>query len=147
MQNGQIKVVILIYIIQEFVLKSFQGNKPRQIHIGIAEAKVFMIVCYYVILGSVGLSTYTYFITTDDDTAEAFQHYFMCQSVGVVPGLDCGDLPNVRLQEFGKLASVAATLIGLSPLVSLIFVVRLSCSRKYFTARTFQSSKTMFQVM
>ena len=101
-----------------------------------------MNVCYYVILGCIGLSTYTYFITTDNDTAEAFQYYFTCQSVGIVPGLDCGDPPDVQPQELGKLASVAAILIDLSPLASLIFIVKLNCGRKCFMARTFQTSKT-----
>ena len=78
-------------------------------------------------MGCLGVTTFTYLIATNDETTVAFQEYFTCHSFGIVPGLDCGDIPNVRPQVFGALALVSAILIGLIPLINLIFIVKWTC--------------------
>ena len=81
-------------------------------------------------MGCIGLSAFTYFIATGDETAVAFHNYFTCHSFGIVPGLDCGDIPNVRPplpQVFGALALASVILIGLLPLINLIFTVKWTC--------------------
>ena len=78
-------------------------------------------------MGCLGLSAFTYLTTTDVETTLAFQDYFTCHSYGIVPGLDCGDPPNLRLQVFATLASLSISLIGLIPLVNLIFTVKWTC--------------------
>ena len=113
-------------------MKQLQHNKRPKGHTGKAEAKIFFIVCYYVLVGTVTLTTYTYFITTDDETMEAFQEYFTCQSVGMQSDRDCGDPPDVRLRVFYTLASVAGILQGLLPLVILIFVMNCSCYKRCY---------------
>ena len=102
-------------------------SAPRHHNIGIAEVKIFIIACYYIIQGCAGLSIFTYLIATKDETAIVFQDYFTCHSFGIVPGLDCGDIPNVHPQVFGILASVSVILIGLLPLINLIFIVKWTC--------------------
>ena len=84
-------------------------------------------LCYYTLFGCLGLTTFTYVISSSDETAAAFQDYFTCHSFGIVPGLDCGDIPNVRPQVFGALALVSVILIGLVPLINLIFTVKWTC--------------------
>ena len=111
-------------------MKQLQHNRPPKSHIGKAEAKISFIVCYYVLMGTVALTTYTYFITTANDTSEALQAYFTCQSIGIQPDRDCGDPPDVRLQAFYTLAAVAAILPGLLPLVILIFIVNCTCDKR-----------------
>ena len=81
-------------------------------------------------MGCFGLSAFTYFIATGDKTIIAFRDYFTCQSFGIVQGLDCEDIPGVHPplpQVFGALTLVSAILIGLLPLINLIFTVKLTC--------------------
>ena len=89
-----------------------------------------MIACYYTLIGCCGLYAFTYFIATGDKTIVAFRDYFTCQSFGIVQGLDCGDIPGVHPplpQVFGGLTLVSVILIGLLPLINLIFTVKLTC--------------------
>ena len=98
-------------------------NDPK-VYVWNAEAKIFVIMCYYIVMGSVTLCAYSYFLVTADETTEAFQTYFLCQSV---PGSsDCGDPPLAPLRAFNALASAAYFIQGLFPAIVLIFVV--SCS-------------------
>ena len=92
----------------------------------IAEVKIFIFILYNPIIGCVALSAYTFFITTDDETPEALQKYFKSHSVGIVPGLDFGDPPNVQPQDsvFGQVGLVSYFLIDLIPLFCLIFIVK-----------------------
>ena len=111
-------------------MKQLQHNKHPKNHIKKAEVKILSIMCYYVLIVVVALTNYTYFIATDDETLEAFQAYFMCQSVGIQPDRDCGDPPDVRLRVFYTLTSVSAILLGLLPLVILIFIIKCSCDKR-----------------
>ena len=87
-------------------------------------------MCYYVTVGASTLTVYCYSITTDDKISKAFQNYFMCQSIGIQPDRDCGDSPDIQLQEFNTLTSVAAIIQGLFPLIILIFIMNCSCDRR-----------------
>ena len=122
-----------MFYFQEFVLKQFQENlqQIRRHHIGMAEVKICIIVCYHVIIGCLGLSTATYFTTTRDETTIALQEYFTCQSYDVVPALDCGDFPlNAHPRMFGTLSSISAISISLAPLISLIFSLKCTWTSK-----------------
>ena len=123
-------------------MKKQRRNDPK-VYIWSAEAKIFVIMCYYIAMGSVTLCVYAYFLTTADETAEAFQTYFLCQSVGMVPGWDCGDPPNARLHVFNILESASYFLQGLFPIIVLIFVVNCSKSRlcQKFHKNTLPNSK------
>ena len=93
-------------------------------------------------MGILTLSTYTYYLATDDETLEAYQSYFTCQSVGIRSDRDCGDVPNIRLQEFNAVASVALFLQGLLPLMILTFIVSCRCCSKNQLSRTLSKSKS-----
>lgn len=95
-----------------------------------AQAKILVIMVYYVVMGSVALSAYAYFTVTNDDYFEAYTTYFDCQSVGVVPDRDCGEPPAIQSSALYRLATAALFLQGLLPTVILIFVV--SCSNTRF---------------
>lgn len=75
-------------------------------------------MCYYVIIGVVLMTGYTFFITNNDRTLESFKSYFSCHSVGVQLGIDCGEPPE---DLFLILTSVSAILIGLFPVIILIY--------------------------
>ena len=97
-----------------------QHCKDSKGYVWNAEAKILVIMCLYIVMGSVTLCTFSYFVVTANETSEAFQTYFSCQSVVMVPDRDCGD---VRLQGFNVLAFAANLSQGLFPAVVLIFVV------------------------
>ena len=95
-----------------------------------AEIKIFVIMCYYVVMGTFTLSTYTYRLATDSGLVNVLQLYFACQSIGVQPDVDRGDPPDVQLQEFSVVATVSFVLQGLLPLIVFTFIVNCSCGGK-----------------
>ena len=97
-----------------------------------AEIKIFVIMCYYVVMGTFTLSTYAYSLATrtDDGLVNVLQLYFACQSIGIQPDGDCGDAPNIGLQGFDVVATVSFVLQGLLPLVVFTFIVNCSCHSK-----------------
>ena len=100
---------------------------PMTLTIALVDKETFRKERDSIILGCLGLSSFTYLIATSNEAVVAFQEYFTCHSFGIVPGLDCGDSPNVRLQVFGALVLVSVILIGLIPLINLIFTVKWTC--------------------
>ena len=130
------------YFMQEFILKRFNLQSSSG-QVTKAEIKIFVIMCYYVIMGTFTLSTYTYSLSTDDDFVNVLQLYFACQSLGIQPGKDCGEAPDIRLQGFSVVATVSFALQGLLPLVVFTFIVNCSCctcSKKH--SKTISKSKS-----
>ena len=105
----------------------FLGLQRPKGHITKAEIKIFVIMCYYVVLGILTLSAYSYYLTTDD---KEFQSYFACQSIGIQPDRDCGDAPDVQLQKFTVVSAVSYILQSLLPLVFIIFITNCNCCSK-----------------
>lgn len=75
------------------------------------------------------MTSYTFFITSNERILESYQTYFLCQSIGVQPDIDCGEPPK---STFHTLASVPAISLGLLPGVILTFTVKCTCTGKYF---------------
>lgn len=98
----------------------------KAVQIGMAEAKILFVVCYYVILGIFGLVTLTYFEATNPSNLKAIMEYFRCQLPGFHPdeGNQCGQKPSVRLLPFNVLSAVGIIQLGFIPLVILVFTVR-----------------------
>ena len=115
--------VDLVHFIQEFFLKRFDLQRSRsKSHVTKAEVKIFVIMCYYVVMGIFTLSIYGYYLAADTGTFSEFQEYSACQSVGIQPDRDCGDAPDFRSQEIDVLAFVSSVLQILLPLIILIFI-------------------------
>ena len=100
-----------------------------------AEVKIIVIMCYYVIVGTLAYSTYGYFLATDTGlrTFREFQEYATCQSIGIQADRprDCGDAPDFRPLGTDVLVSASFILQLLLPLVILIFITNCrSCSKK-----------------
>ena len=121
---------------KRFHLRGSNGQATK------AEIKIFVIMCYYVVMGSFTLSTYAYHLATDDGLISVLQSYFACQSVGIQPDRDCGDAPDIRLQEFDVVATVSFVLQGLLPLVVFTFIVNCSCCSKKHPLKTLSKSKS-----
>lgn len=118
---------------QEFVLKQFHlGFQRPKGHVTKAEIKILVIMCYYVVVDILTLSTYSYYLATFGEIFQEFRSYFDCQSAGIQPDRDCGDAPDVQLQEFTVVSSMSYILQSLLPLVVLIFIANCSyCSKKH----------------
>lgn len=111
---------------QEFMIKPV-ANSASKGRIRKAQAKLFLIKCYYTLFGVVVITTYTLLFTMSRRSTESFRTYFMCQSSGVQTDLDCGQPSNIA---FHTLASVSNILGGLMPGVILIFTAKCTCFKK-----------------
>ena len=93
----------------------------------LVEVKVFILLCYYVVLGVVVVTSYT--STAGDATVNSFSvelaRYFLCEITGVTPGKVCS---RQGFEPFINPAfSIAGYMLaGLYPLVNLIFAINLS---------------------
>ena len=97
--------------------------------VGKLQAKLLFIVFYYIIVGTVVLTIFTYFEITDEADREAIEQHFVCQSTGLQPDKDCGSPPDVHLEVFNSLSGVAIVLIGLLPAVILGFTGKCDCNK------------------
>ncbi len=97
--------------------------------IGKAEMKIFVIMCYYMLLGIILLSAFTYNHAAVEEGVIEFRTYFCCQSAGIQSGRDCGDSPEVHQQMLRGLLLVGRFLQCLFPIVVLTFVMDWKCNR------------------
>ena len=109
-------------------------SKKTTVHVGKAEAKVLFVVCYYVLLGIVGLVTLTYFEAMNPSNLAAISEYFKCHLPGFRPGErnHCGERPSVQLLPFTVLSAVGIVQLAFIPVVVLVFSVsytRSNCKR------------------
>ena len=92
-----------------------------------AEAKILFIMCYYIILGTLVLTAHTYFQVAGETATRAVYMHFACQSTGLQSDRDCGAVPSIYLAAFNALSDLGIVLLGLLPVVVLMFTVK--CNR------------------
>ena len=109
---------------------SNNSSKPKN-QIRRAQAKILLIMIYYILYGVLVITTYTTAITSSDTALEAFENYFSCQSVGVSFDRDCGPPPE-NLHR--RLVVPSILLVRMMPIVILVFTAKCTCS--YFKARS-----------
>lgn len=91
--------------------------------------KVFLVLCYYVIIGAAVVTVFTYdsFIINDPDT---FAKYFCCEFGGLVPNSNksrCTDLEKSLHHSMHSFSTACAIIfLGFLPVVNLVYVVKLS---------------------
>ncbi len=107
-----------------FILKRGTQTTPN---IGKAQAKILLIMCYYIAVGTIVLTLFTYYQVAGEADIQAVTSHFACQSAGTQSGRDCGDVPNVHLELFDSLTALGIILTGLLPAVVLMFTVK--CNR------------------
>ena len=88
-------------------------NGASKGHIQRAQAKLFLIMCYYTLFGVIVITSYTLLFSISRRGTYSFQS-----------DLDCGQPPDITL------ASVSIILGGLMPDVILIFTMKCSCFKK-----------------
>ncbi len=117
---------------QEGLFRAKQDKVPMKM--GTAEKKIFIIFCYYIVLGIIALSTFTEAVRNDDETAEEYRKYFRCESAGIDPN-DPDECDRSGFENNDTLFLTAATyvLVGIFPAVNLIFAVNNRELKQVFT--------------
>lgn len=92
-----------------------------------AEAKILFIMCYYVLLGTVVLTLFTYLEEVGSEVYKAIEQHFVCQSKGVQPEMNCGDSPKAQIATLTILSAISTTVAGLLPVVVVAFTLKCSC--------------------
>ena len=87
-----------------------------------AEKKILIIFCYYIILGVIGLVTFTFATRNDDRILEEIAGYFTCELPGIDPLNPC-DRSRYQALLDPELNCFSYILLGLFPVVNLIFAV------------------------
>jgi len=117
---------VATWLVQNEAFKaSLQGRSCR--------AKILIIFCCYVLLGVIGLTTFT--ITTQNATllADAVADYWQCEITGVDPENSCDRLRDLfEALTYPGLTSVTYFLLGIFPAVNLIFAVNIEEIKQKF---------------
>jgi hypothetical protein len=121
-------VSYIISTMQELILKKLLLKQKPMASIGKAEMKIFVIMCYYMLVGIILLSALAYNHAAVEEGSIAFRTYFCCQSAGIQPGRDCGDAPEVHRQMIHGLTLAGRFLQCLLPIVVLTFVIDWKCN-------------------
>ena len=100
-------------------------------NIGKAEAKILFLTSAYILISSLLLATLTYIVITRERDIKIFGNYFLCQSIGLQPGRQCGEISaGVQSTALRSLLRVAIILEVLVPMVGLVFVAK-KCNCHY----------------
>ena len=100
-----------------------------------AERKILIIFCYYVLVVVIALIAFTVITRTIGQFAAAVADYWRCEVTGIDPENPCDELRASLVQEgfsFSVLTSFAYILLGISPAVHLVFVVNVSELKQKF---------------
>ena len=86
------------------------------------ERKILVILCYYVLLGAIALTSYTLSTRNVEEFIKGVSHYFLCESPGMDPDSPC-DRSGFENFSYPILTLFGYILLGLFPAVNLIFAV------------------------
>ena len=81
------------------------------------------VFCYYILLGSLALGTFAYYLGVNDRLIAELQNFFLCESLGINSGRNCKELKSSLVNVFSSLSLVAIVMQGLITPVVLVFVV------------------------
>ena len=95
-----------------------------------AKAKILFIMCYYILLGALVLTLFTYLEAVGGTVYEAIEQHFTCQSAGLETGRDCGKTLQEQLSPFKALSTLSTIVSGLLPSVILAFTVKCECKKR-----------------
>lgn len=105
----------------------------------ITQAKILIIICYYVVLEATTLTAFSVAIRDHPHYVRELSAYFLCESTGVRTGEPC------RPSEFRRFnnhipSMLSFVVLSLIPVVSLVYIVRVqdikSACQKLFRKTT-----------
>ena len=98
-----------------------------------AERKILIIFCYYVLLVVIALTTFTVATSNIGPFKAAVADYWRCELTGVDPENPCDELrASLEGLSFPVLSSCSYILLWISPAVHLIFAVNISELKQKF---------------
>ena len=98
-----------------------------------AERKILIIFCYYVLLVAIALTTFTVATSNIGPFEAAVADYWRCELTGVDPENPCDELrASLEGLSFPVLSSFSYILLWISPAVHLIFAVNISELKQKF---------------
>lgn len=112
-----------------------------------AEKKLFIVFCYYVVLGVIALTTFTLATRNEERLLDEIRDHFLCEAPGT--GADC-PTTEFKALSFPWLNAISYILLGLFPAINLIFAVNIkelkqfcSCAARYqFSSSAQEHSST-----
>ena len=91
-----------------------------------AERKILIIFCYYVLVVVIALIAFTVTTSNIGQFAAAVADYWLCELTGVDPENPCDELrASLERFQFPVLSSFSYILLWIFPAVNLIFVVNI----------------------
>ena len=98
-----------------------------------AERKIVIIFCYYVLLVVIALIAFSATTRNGVRFAAALADYWRCELTGVDPENPCDELrASLEGLSFPVLTSCSYILLGISPAVHLVFAVNISELKQKF---------------
>ena len=108
-------------------------TKPHPFKISIAERKVLIVLCYFVLLVVVSLTALAITVRNSGQYGVTLLEYWQCEATGVDPEKQCDRL-YALFEELGPPALIAISnlLYLILPLVNLVFVINVTELKKKF---------------
>ena len=101
-----------------------QHSKLKHIFkFGTAEKKLMIVFSYYIVLSSVALTTFTLSTRNIDILIRGIQEYFFCEQGGFDPEDRC--TRDYLKYAYPSLSTISYALLGLFPVVNLIYAINL----------------------
>ena len=121
-------------------------NSSRKSVIGPAEIKIFIVLCYYVIIGSVALAAFTLNATTSANFITKLYQYFACKANGDHNSCDA-ELTAYEMFTNPEIGTASLVLLGFLPAVNLVYVVSCDnlqrmCVSRNKRSRTFKKQQS-----
>ena len=123
------RLVILIIVIIILIECAQQNSKLKAgeakhiFKLGTAEKKLLIVFSYYILLSSIALTSFTLTMRNAENLARGIQVYFFCQQGGFDPEDQCTRDYMKYSRPF--LTTMAYALLGLFPVVNLIYAINL----------------------
>ena len=107
--------------------------KPHPFKISIAERKVLIVLCYFVLLVVVSLTALAITVRNSGQYAVTLVEYWQCEATGFDPEKQCDRL-YALFEELGPPALIAISnlLYLILPLVNLVFVINVTELKQKF---------------
>ena len=114
-----------------------------------AERKILIVLCYYVVVASVSLTQYTVVVRNLDAFETQLEEYFICELSGYDPNNPC-DRNKFRQLSSPGVTATTFVLLGLFPLFNLIYALNyeelMKRCRACFSSKKLSSKMTMSSV-
>ena len=133
MHHNWLPQLICPYVQQNGI---FPTNRMRSSKTDTAERKILIVLVYYVLLAAISLLTFSLSIKNTDQFIAEVLKYFKCESHGIDHNNHCDKYIN-SYQKHRQVAliSMSHVLLGLYPVVNLIYIVNIPELKEYIKKR------------